>query len=53
MLLRHALRLPAEAKALEDAVNGAISRGALTADIAPPGSSITTRAAADAVLAAL
>jgi 3-isopropylmalate dehydrogenase len=53
MLLRHALRLPAEAKALEDAVHGAISRGALTADIAPPGKSITTRAAADAVLAGL
>jgi 3-isopropylmalate dehydrogenase len=53
MLLRHALRLEAEAKALEDAVHGAISAGALTADLAPPGRSLTTRAAADAVLAAL
>ena len=53
MLLRHALRLETEAKALEDAVHGAISAGALTADLAPPGRSLTTRAAADAVLAAL
>jgi 3-isopropylmalate dehydrogenase len=53
MLLRHALRLEGEAKALEDAVHGAISAGALTADLAPPGRSLTTRAAADAVLAAL
>jgi 3-isopropylmalate dehydrogenase len=53
MLLRHALRLEAEAKALEDAVHGAISAGALTADLAPPGRALTTRAAADAVLAAL
>jgi 3-isopropylmalate dehydrogenase len=53
MLLRYSLRLSAEAKLLEDAVHSAISRGALTADIAPPGKSITTRAAADAVLAEL
>jgi 3-isopropylmalate dehydrogenase len=53
MLLRYSLRLTAEAKLLEDAVHGAIGRGALTADIAPPGKSITTRAAADAVLAEL
>jgi 3-isopropylmalate dehydrogenase len=53
MLLRYSLRLDAEAKALEDAVYRAISGGALTADLAVPGSSITTRAAADAVLAAL
>jgi 3-isopropylmalate dehydrogenase len=53
MLLRHALRLEAEAKALEDAVHGAVSAGALTADLAPPGRALTTRAAADAVLAAL
>jgi 3-isopropylmalate dehydrogenase len=53
LLLRHALRLEAEAKALEDAVHGAISAGALTADLAPPGRALTTRAAADAVLAAL
>jgi 3-isopropylmalate dehydrogenase len=53
MLLRHSLRLEAEANRLEEAVNGAISAGALTADLAAPGASITTRAAADAVLAAL
>jgi 3-isopropylmalate dehydrogenase len=53
MLLRHALRLDAEAKALETAVHQAISAGALTADLAAPGRSITTRAASDAVLAAL
>jgi 3-isopropylmalate dehydrogenase len=53
MLLRYSLRLDAEAKALEDAVYRAISGGALTADLAAPGRSITTRAAADAVLAAL
>jgi 3-isopropylmalate dehydrogenase len=53
MLLRYSLRLDAEAKALEDAVYRAISSGALTADVAAPGKAITTRAAADAVLAAL
>jgi 3-isopropylmalate dehydrogenase len=53
MLLRYSLRLDAEAKALDDAVYRAISSGALTADLAVPGKSITTRAAADAVLAAL
>ncbi|HEY0800138.1 MAG TPA: isocitrate/isopropylmalate family dehydrogenase, partial [Steroidobacteraceae bacterium] len=53
MLLRYSLRLEAEAKALEDAVYRAISSGALTADLAAPGKAITTRAAADAVLAAL
>jgi 3-isopropylmalate dehydrogenase len=53
MLLRYSLRLQEEAKRLEDAVHGAISRGALTADLALPGRAITTRAAADAVLAGL
>jgi len=53
MLLRYSLRLDAEAKTLEEAVYRAISGGALTADLAVPGKSITTRAAADAVLAAL
>jgi 3-isopropylmalate dehydrogenase len=53
MLLRHSLRLDAEAKALDEAVYRAISGGALTADLAAPGRSITTRAAADAVLALL
>jgi 3-isopropylmalate dehydrogenase len=53
LLLRYSLRLDAEAKALEEAVYRAISGGALTADLAAPGKSITTRAAADAVLAVL
>jgi 3-isopropylmalate dehydrogenase len=53
MLLRHALRLNAEALALQNAVDRAISAGALTADLAVAGKAITTRAAADAVLAAL
>jgi 3-isopropylmalate dehydrogenase len=53
LLLRHALRLDAEARALEKAVDRAVTCGALTADLAAPGQGITTRAAADAVLAAL
>jgi 3-isopropylmalate dehydrogenase len=53
MLLRYSLRLDTEARALEEAVYRAISDGALTADLAAPGKSITTRAAADAVLAVL
>jgi 3-isopropylmalate dehydrogenase len=53
MLLRYSLQLDAEASALDAAVYSAISGGALTADLAAPGKSITTRAAADAVLAAL
>jgi 3-isopropylmalate dehydrogenase len=52
MLLRYSLRLNTEARVLQDAVHHAISSGALTADLAPAGASITTRAAADAVLAA-
>jgi 3-isopropylmalate dehydrogenase len=53
MLLRYSLLLPTEAQALEKAVDRAISAGALTADLAPAGKAVTTRAAADAVLAAL
>jgi 3-isopropylmalate dehydrogenase len=53
MLLRYSLRLNTEAQALENAVDHAINEGALTADLAAPGKGITTRAAADAVLAAL
>jgi 3-isopropylmalate dehydrogenase len=53
LLLRYSLRLNAEAQALERAVDRAISAGALTADLAVSGTAITTRAAADAVLAAL
>jgi 3-isopropylmalate dehydrogenase len=53
LLLRYSLRLNDEASALEHAVNRALDLGALTADLAPPGRALTTRAAADAVLAAL
>ena len=53
MLLRYSLGLSAEAKALESAVDAAIGAGVLTADVAAAGSGVTTRAAADAVLAAL
>jgi 3-isopropylmalate dehydrogenase len=54
MLLRHSLELPAEARALEEAVSSAIVRGTLTADLAPANvTPATTRAAGDAVLAVL
>ena len=53
MLLRYSLRLPAEAQALENAVNRAIGAGVLTADLAAAGKAVTTRAAGEAVLAAL
>ncbi len=53
MLLRYSLHLDAEAQALENAVARAIGSGKLTADLAPAGKALTTRAAADAVLSAL
>ncbi len=54
MLLRYALKLETEAQALEAAVSQAVVSGALPADLAKPGiAPITTRAAGDAVLAAL
>jgi 3-isopropylmalate dehydrogenase len=54
LLLRYALKLEPEALALEAAVSAAVVAGALPADLAAPGATpITTRAAADAVLAAL
>jgi len=53
LLLRYALRLETEARALESAVSRAIESGALPADLAAPGKGVTTRAAADAVLALL
>jgi len=54
MLLRYALKLESEARLLEAAVSRAIDSGVLPADLAPGGkSAATTRAAADAVLAAL
>jgi 3-isopropylmalate dehydrogenase len=53
LLLRYALQLEAEAAALEAAVAQAIDAGVLPADLAQPGKSATTRAAADAVLTAI
>jgi len=54
MLLRYALKLESEARRLEAAVSAAVASGVLPADLAPGGkSSVTTRAAGDAVLAAL
>jgi 3-isopropylmalate dehydrogenase len=53
MLLRYSLRLETEARAVEAAVSRAIDAGKLTADLAAAGSGVTTRVAADAVLAGL
>jgi 3-isopropylmalate dehydrogenase len=54
MLLRYALKLESEARLLEAAVSRAIDSGVLPADLTPGGkSAVTTRAAGDAVLAAL
>jgi 3-isopropylmalate dehydrogenase len=51
LLLRHSLGLPAEALALESAVNRALDDGARTADIAPSGArAYSTREAGTAVL---
>ncbi len=54
MLLRHSLRLTAEAQALEGAVAAALESGALTADVAAPGErACSTGEAGDAVVRAL
>ena len=54
LLLRYALKLETEARLLEAAVSRAVVSGALPADLAAPGSTpVTTRAAGDAVLAAI
>src|ERR1700723_85223 len=54
MLLRYALKLESEARLLETAVFDAVTAGVLPADLAAPGAPlVTTRAAGDAVLAAL
>ena len=53
MLLRHSLGLETEAKAVEAAVNGAVDRGVLTADIAAKGTAVDTRTAGQAVIDAL
>jgi 3-isopropylmalate dehydrogenase len=53
LLLRYSLQLETEARAVEAAVSRAIDSGKLPADLAPAGSGVTTRVAADAVLAGL
>jgi 3-isopropylmalate dehydrogenase len=53
LLLRYSLQSENEAHAIEAAVSQAIESGALPADLAAAGSGVTTRAAADAVLAGL
>ena len=54
MLLRHSLGLEAEAAAVENAVSGAIERGVLPGDIAPPGTkAATTVEAGQAVVVGL
>jgi 3-isopropylmalate dehydrogenase len=53
LLLRYSLQSDNEARAIEAAVSQAIESGALPADLAAAGSGVTTRAAADAVLAGL
>lgn len=52
MLLRHSLHLEAEARAIEEAVNGALHSGLRTRDIAPPGAQVaSTRQMGDAIVA--
>lgn len=52
MLLRHSLHLEAEARAIEEAVNGALQAGLRTRDIAPPGARVaSTRQMGDAIVA--
>jgi 3-isopropylmalate dehydrogenase len=53
MLLRYSLQLESEARGVEAAVSRAIESGALPADLAGADGGVTTRAAADAVLAGL
>jgi 3-isopropylmalate dehydrogenase len=53
LLLRYSLQLQPEALAVEAAVSRAVESGALPADLAGAGKSVTTRAAGDAVLAGL
>ena len=51
LLLRHSLRLPTEAAAIESAVASVIAGGLRTPDLAAPGvSTVGTRACADAIL---
>lgn len=50
MLLRHSLGLEDQARCVEKAVSGALDAGIFTADIAPDGRGVGTRAATAAVL---
>jgi len=49
-MLRHSLGLEDEAAVIERAVAAALDAGALTADLAAPGQSVSTQAATEAVL---
>jgi 3-isopropylmalate dehydrogenase len=53
MLLRHSLKLDAEARAIEAAVAGAIAAGVRTADIAQGGAAVSTSAMGAAIRARL
>lgn len=53
MLLRHSLKLEAEAKAVEAAVDAVLSAGHRTKDLAAGGASVTTAQMGDLVLTAL
>ncbi|RPE75764.1 3-isopropylmalate dehydrogenase [Vulcaniibacterium tengchongense] len=50
LLLRHSLGLEDEARCVEKAVDGALEAGVFTADLAPAGRGVSTRAATAAVL---
>jgi len=50
MLLRHSLGLESEARCVEKAVDGALTAGVFTADLAPAGRGVSTQAAMVAVL---
>ena len=54
MLLRHGLSLPAEAAAVERAIEAALASGARTADLAPPGGrTLSTTEMTDTIVHAL
>ena len=52
LLLRHSLGLEAESRAVEAAVNAAISQGVLPGDVAPAGAKPATTAEAGAAVRA-
>jgi 3-isopropylmalate dehydrogenase len=53
MLLRYALKLDAEATAVEKAIESALSAGLRTADLAAGGASVSTTEMTDRIVAAL